>query len=134
MTDKPIWYDAAQAMIAQAKQTTTPRSAGAHPALGAPYYKEPVVENTVNEQLWTVADASKWLPGPQVGLDVLRTLGADASRCARIWKRPTGTKPTPHQPWPSEKTYPIDVLREVFRLNPATRDAYAQLVAKQGAK
>lgn len=96
------------------------------------YYNKPKVENAANEQMWTVADASKWLPGPAVQLDVLRTLGSDASRCARIWKRPTGTKPTPHQPWPSEKTYTLDVLREVFRLNPATREAYAQLVAKQG--
>lgn len=87
----------------------------------------PETPNTQNEPLWTVKQALEWLPTWEtIPRATLADLGRDCSRVARIWKRPTGVVPVIGQPWPSEKSYTSDVLREVFSRHPATRDAYKE--------
>lgn len=59
------------------------------------------------------------LPAP-LDRSTLSKLGKECSMVARIHRRPTGTVEVFGEAWPTEKTYTHDVLREVFRLNPAT--------------
>lgn len=88
----------------------------------------PAIPNADNELTATVAEAHGFLPGaPPADMALLRKLGHEASLAARAMRRPTGTKAVIGKPWPFEKTYTFDVLREVFRLNPAT----APYVAKR---
>lgn len=83
----------------------------------------PETPNTDNEPLWTVAQAVGFLnlPAP-LSIGDLSKLGKECSMVARIKFRPTGVVPVIGQRWPTEKSYTRDVLNEVFRLNPATRD------------
>lgn len=81
----------------------------------------PETPNTENELTLTVAAAYGFLKGaPAADMALLRKLGHEASLAARAMRRPTGVVPVVGKPWPSEKSYTFDVLREVFRLNPAT--------------
>lgn len=83
----------------------------------------PETPNTNNEPLMTVVEAIQYLPGlPALDRGTLSKLGRECSLAARAMRRPTGTVPVIGKAWPSEKSYTFDVLREVFRLNPATRD------------
>lgn len=83
--------------------------------------KIPETPNTNNEPLLSVAQAYAHLvDAPPADVALLRKLGHEANLAARAMRRPTGTVPVVGKPWPSEKSYTFDVLREVFRLNPAT--------------
>lgn len=74
-------------------------------------------------KMYTVEEASRWLTCPQPApLPLLQKLGKDCSLVSRIWKIATGVKPTPDKPWPQEKTYTVEVIREVFGSNPDTRN------------
>lgn len=80
--------------------------------------------------LYTVEEASRWLTCDQpIPLPLLQKLGKDCSMVSRIWKAPTGVKPTPDKPWPQEKTYTAEVIKEVFGKNPATRDHLPQVAS-----
>lgn len=76
---------------------------------------------TQTEQMLSVKQAVAFLKLP-APLDraTLSKLGKECSMVARIHRRPTGTVEVIGEAWPTEKTYTHDVLREVFRLNPAT--------------
>ena len=76
---------------------------------------------TQTEQMLSVKQAVDFLKLPE-SLDrgTLSKLGKECSMVARIHRRPTGTVEVFGEAWPTEKTYTHDVLREVFRLNPAT--------------
>lgn len=75
----------------------------------------------MSENRWTVQEASEWLTCEQpVSLDLLRVLGRDCSMVCRIYKMDWVDKPTPGQPWPTERAYPLEVLKEVFSRNPKT--------------
>lgn len=83
--------------------------------------KIPETPNTEHELTLTVAAAYGFLvDAPPADMTLLRKLGYEASLCARANRRPTGSVPVVGKPWPTEKSYTFDVLREVFRLNPAT--------------
>lgn len=94
-------------------------------------YKIPETPNTNNEPLMTVAQAVKLLSQatglPPQPVGVLSKLGRDASMAARAMGRPTGMIPVVGQRWDSEKTYTLDVLKEVFRRNPITASYYAKV-------
>lgn len=85
----------------------------------------PEVPNTNNEPLFTVAQAVAQLQRdrglPRLEIGVLMKLGKDCSLAARAMRRPTGMIAVTGQRWTSEKTYTTDVIREAFRLHPATR-------------
>lgn len=86
----------------------------------------PEVPNTNNEPLQTVEAAVQWL-ATTVGMPLpdratLSKLGRDCSLCARSRRRPTGVVAVIGKPWPTEKSYTADVMREVFGLHPYTRD------------
>jgi len=76
---------------------------------------------TQTEQMLSVKQAVGFLklPAP-LDRNTLSKLGKECSMVARIHRRPTGTVEVFGEAWPTEKTYTHDVLREVFRLNPAT--------------
>lgn len=84
-----------------------------------------------NEPLITVAQAVAMLRQrrpdmPELDLPTLSRLGRDCSLAARVWNRPTGVVEVIGRPWPTEKSYTFDVIREAFRLHPATRDYIPQ--------
>lgn len=83
----------------------------------------PVAPNTNNEPMMTVEQAVAFLklPAP-LGRGDLSKLGRECSMVARIHKRPTGQVEVFGQNWSHVKSYTYDVLKEVFRLNPATKD------------
>lgn len=86
----------------------------------------PELPNTDNEPMFTVAQTVAFLQQnhglPHLELGVLMKLGKDCSLAARAMRRPTGSVAVTGQRWTSEKTYTRDVIREAFRLHPATRD------------
>lgn len=89
--------------------------------------KIPGTPNINNEPAWTIEQAVSYLPLPSpLPLATLSKLGKEASLAARAMRRPTGVVATPDKPWPTEKSYTRDVLAEVFRLNPATADVWAE--------
>lgn len=90
----------------------------------------PETPNTANETTYTVAQAVHAL-GLSLDIGTLGKLGKECSTVARSWGRPTGVVPVYGKRWPSEKSYTADVVQEVFRLNPATRDALAAIRAAQ---
>jgi len=70
---------------------------------------------------FTVEEASRWLTCKQpVPLKLLQKLGKDCSMLCRLRGIQHTLRATPHQPWPNEKAYPADVIREVFAMNPDT--------------
>ncbi len=74
---------------------------------------------------YTVAEACQWLRNPDgtpyvASMELLRQLGRDCSLCARIYGVHWTDRPTPHQPWPTERAYPREVIKEVFQLHPTT--------------
>lgn len=70
---------------------------------------------------WTVEEASRWLTCRQpVAVELLAQLGKDCSRVCRIHGLEWTIRPTPGKPWPNERAYPAEVIREVFNLNPET--------------
>lgn len=70
---------------------------------------------------FTVEEASRWLTCPQpVPLKILQKLGKDCSLLCRIRNVGTTIRLTPHQPWPNERAYPSEIIREVFAGNPET--------------
>ncbi len=71
------------------------------------------IQSAVLLQNWA---ASAW----SIDIHPAARLGKECSMVARIHRRPTGTVEVVGEAWPTEKTYTHDVLREVFRLNPAT--------------
>lgn len=90
-------------------------------------FQIPETPNTAGEPLMTVAQAAAALRTqrpdmPMLDIGTLSRLGKDCSLAARAMGRPTGTVPVVGKRWPSEKSYTFDVLREAFRLHPATRD------------
>ena len=86
----------------------------------------PEIPNVGNEPLMTVEQAAATLPLPApLDRGTLCRLGKDCSLAARAMGRPTGVVAVYGKPWPTEKSYTFDVLREAFRLHPATR-AYVQ--------
>lgn len=88
---------------------------------------------TETPKLYTVEEASRWLTCAQpLPLPLLQKLGKDCSLVTRIWKTPTGYKPTPDKPWPQEKTYTAEVIREVFGSNPDTRNFLPPIGAPAG--
>lgn len=83
----------------------------------------PELPNVDNEPLMTVEQAVAYLPLPfPLDRGTLSKLGKDCSLAARAMRRPTGVVPVIGKAWPTEKSYTFDVLREAFRLHPATRD------------
>lgn len=70
---------------------------------------------------WTVEEASRWLTCEQpVALALLQRLGKDCSMVARIRNTPCTQKPVYGKRWPTERAYPVEIIREVFSLNPDT--------------
>jgi hypothetical protein len=68
---------------------------------------------------YTVEEASRFLTCEQsVATALLAQLGRDCSRVCRIRGVEWHIRPTPGRPWPNERAYPVDVIREVFSLNP----------------
>lgn len=87
----------------------------------------PETPNTAREPTWTIAEAVHWLAIPMpLGRGTLSKLGRDCSMVSRIRKRPIDVVPVIGKDWPSEKAYTRDVLTEVFRLHPATKDYVQQ--------
>lgn len=85
--------------------------------------KIPEFPNTNNEPLWTVEQAVGFLQLPwPLDRKTMAQLGRDCSLAARAMGRPTGVVMVYGKPWPTEKSYTRDVIREAFRLHPATRD------------
>lgn len=73
------------------------------------------------QEHFTVEEASRWLTCKQpVPLKLLQKLGKDCSMLCRLRNIQHTLRATPHQPWPNEKAYPADVIREVFAMNPDT--------------
>ncbi|NEK74946.1 MAG: hypothetical protein G3W63_19475 [Xanthomonas euvesicatoria] len=96
-------------------------------------YQIPETPNTANEPLMTVAQAVTALRQhrpdlPDLDIGTLNRLGRDCSLYARVKHRPTGVVEVVGKPWPTEKSYTFDTLREAFRLHPATRDYVPQEV------
>lgn len=94
--------------------------------------KIPEVPNTANEPLMTIEQAVNALRAqvpamPMLERGTLSKLGKDCSLAARAMRRPTGVVQVFGKSWPTEKAYTFDVLREAFRLHPATRDWLAQV-------
>lgn len=78
----------------------------------------PAPDNVV---YYTVEEASRWLTCDQpVSLPLLQKLGKDCSMVCRIRNVVTTNRATPHQPWPTERAYPAEIIREVFAGNPST--------------
>jgi hypothetical protein len=81
---------------------------------------------------WTVEEASRWLTCAQpVELALLQKLGKDCSMVCRIrnsfWvDKPVAGKPVAGKRGPTERAYPVEIIREVFLTNPQT----AQFVPK----
>lgn len=76
----------------------------------------PAPDNVV---YYTVEEASRWLTCEQpVPLRLLQKLGKDCSMVCRIRGVVTTNRATPHQPWPTERAYPTEIIREVFEGNP----------------
>lgn len=74
-------------------------------------------------QSWTVAQAVSFLKLPEpLPPAVLNKLGRDCALAARAMQRPIGKIEVFGKRWTHENTYTADVLREAFRLHPATRD------------
>lgn len=73
---------------------------------------------------WTVEEAADFLVGLPAALTrtQLGKLGKDCSMVSRIHNIGWTIRPTPGKPWPNERAYTRDVLLEVFRANPDTRD------------
>lgn len=92
----------------------------------------PETPNTDNEILTTVEAAVTWLRQasgmPALDRATMSRLGKDCSLAARAMGRPTGVVPVYGKAWPSEKSYTADVLKEAFRLHPATREWLAKVV------
>lgn len=73
------------------------------------------------QEHFTVEEASRWLTCKQpVPLKLLQKLGKDCSMLCRLRNIQHTLRATPHQPWPNEKAYPANVIREVFAMNPDT--------------
>lgn len=71
--------------------------------------------------MWTVEQATRGLKGaPALGRGTLSKLGRECTLLAKLWGRPTGQVEVTGQNWTHVKSYTADVLKEVFRLNPAT--------------
>lgn len=72
---------------------------------------------------FTVEEAARFVNTPApLPTHVLGQLGKDCSRVCRIRGQQWTIRPTPTKPWPSERAYPAEVIREVFSLHPETRD------------
>lgn len=72
---------------------------------------------------FTVEEAARFLtlPAP-LPTHVLGSLGKDCSMICRIRGVQWTIRPTPTKPWPNERAYPAEVIREVFAQHPATRN------------
>lgn len=72
---------------------------------------------------FTVEQASRWLTCAQpVDLKILQQLGRDCSMLARIRNATWIDVPVKGRRWPSERGYPVELIREVFAANPDTKD------------
>lgn len=90
-------------------------------------FQIPETPNTTGEPMITVAQAVEALRQlrpdmPHLDLPTLSRLGRDCSLAARSWRRPTGVVQVTGKTWATEKSYTYDVIREAFRLHPATRE------------
>ena len=75
------------------------------------------------ETYYTVAEAALWLVGCEklVSVDILKELGRDCSMLSRVRQQEWMLRPTPHMPWPHERAYAADIIRDVFLTHPYTQ-------------